>query len=211
MYLTFYGNPAGNHVLVRGASTPARDGLAREGEAGQVSAVRDGKSDNGGCREPTKEAGKLPPPRCRVFVCYSRTNAAWLERLLVHLGPLHKQILVDVWSDKRIRPGDHWRAEIDTALAAASFAVLLVSSDFYNSAFIRDVELPNLLAAADLGGCKVVPLLISASRFPSDPVLSQFQAANRDGRTLAAMTAEDAEQVLAELTAAIEEEIRRLD
>jgi hypothetical protein len=52
-----------------------------------------------------------------------------------------------------------------------------------------------------------MPLLISASRFHSDPVLSQFQAANRDGRTLAAMTAEDAEQVLADLTAAIEEEI----
>ena len=56
-----------------------------------------------------------------------------------------------------------------------------------------------------------MPLLVSASRFPSDPALSRFQAAARDGRTLAAMTAEEAEQVLAYLAAAIEDEIRRLN
>jgi hypothetical protein len=56
-----------------------------------------------------------------------------------------------------------------------------------------------------------MPLLISASRFLSDPDLSRFQAANRDSRTLAAMTADAAEQVLADLAAAIEDEIRRLN
>jgi TIR domain len=176
-----------------------------------ASAVREGKGDDGGWREPMPQVGKHLPHRHRVIVCYSHANTAWLERLVVHLGPLHKDGLVDIWSDKQIRPGDHWRAEIDAALGAARFAVLLVSSDFYNSAFIRDVELPNLLAAADTGGCKVTPLLISASRFLSDPVLSQFQTANPDGRTLAAMNAEAAEQVLADLAATIEEEIRRLN
>ena len=162
-------------------------------------------------QELMREAGKrLPPPRHRVFLCYSRANAAWMERLLVHLGPLHKDNLVDVWSDKRIRPGDDWHAEIDAALAAARFAVLLVSADFYNSVFIRDVELPGLLAASEAGGCKVIPLLVSASRFLSDPALSRFQAVPRDGRTLAAMTAEDAEQVLADLAAAIEDQIRHI-
>ena len=163
-------------------------------------------------QELIREAGKRPPPpRHRVFLCYSHANAAWLKRLLVHLGPLHKDRLLDVWSDERIRPGDNWRAEIDAALAVARFTVLLVSADFYNSVFIRDVELPSLLSAADTGGCKVIPLLVSASRFLSDPGLSRFQAANQDGRTLAAMTTEEAEQVLAGLAAAIEDEIRRLN
>ena len=133
------------------------------------------------------------------------------EAVAGHLGPLHKDNLVDVWSDERIRPGDDWRAEIGAALAAARFAVLLVSADFYNSVFIREVELPGLLAASDAGGCKVVPLLVSASKFPSDPALSRFQTATRDSRTLAAMTAEEAEQALANIAAAIEDEIRHLD
>jgi GTPase SAR1 family protein len=76
-------------------------------------------------QELMREAGKrLPPLRHRVFLCYSRANAAWMKRLLVHLGPLHKDNLVDVWSDERIQPGDDWRAEIDAALAMARFAVL---------------------------------------------------------------------------------------
>jgi hypothetical protein len=159
-----------------------------------------------------REAGKrLPTTRNRVFLCYSHANIVWMERLLVHLGPLRKDNLVDVWSDERIRPGDDWRAEIDAALATARCAVLLVSADFYNSVFIRDIELPGLLAASVSGGCKVIPLLVSASRFHSDPALSRFQAATRDGRTLAAMTAEQAEQVLADLAAALEDEISRLN
>lgn len=163
-------------------------------------------------QELLREAGKRPPPaRHRAFLCYSHANADWLERLLVHLGPLHKDNLVNVWSDERIRPGDNWRVEIDAALGAARFAVLLVSADFYNSAFIGDVELPSLLAAAEIAGCKVIPLLVSASRFLSDPALSRYQAVNRDGRTLAAMTIEEAEQVLANLAATIEDEIRRLN
>jgi TIR domain len=163
-------------------------------------------------QELVREAGKRPPPpRHRVFLCYSHANAAWMERLLVHLGPLHKDNLLDVWSDERIRPGDDWRVQIDTALATARFAVPLVSADFYNSDFIRDVELRDLLEASDVGGCKIMPLLVSASRFHTDPALSRFQAVPRDGRTLAAMTTEEAEQVLADLAAAIEDEIRRLN
>jgi hypothetical protein len=157
-----------------------------------------------GRQELLRESGKYLPTRHRVFICYSRANSAWLDRLLVHLGPLDAD-LVDVWSDKRIRTGDSWRDEIDAALATARVAVLLVSADFYNSAFIREVELPRLLAASSTGGCKVIPVLVSASRFQSDPSLSRFQAAARNGRTLAAMTPEEAEQTLASLAAEIEE------
>jgi TIR domain len=163
-------------------------------------------------KELAREAGKhLPPRRHRLFLCYSHANTSWVERLLVHLGPLHKDGLVDVWSDKRIQPGADWRTEIDAALATARLAVLLVSADFYNSVFIRDVELPTLLESTDADGCKVIPLLVSASRFYTDPVLSRFQAAAGNGRTLAAMTQEDAEQVLADLATAIENEIAHLN
>ena len=158
-------------------------------------------------QELMREAGKyVPASRQHVFICYSHANAAWLERLQVHLGSLNGD-LVDVWSDKQIRPGDDWQGKIDSALAVARVAVLLVSADFYNSAFIREVEVPRLLAASSADGCKVIPVLVSASRFQSDPSLSRFQAATRNGRTLAAMTAEEAEQALASLAVIIEDEI----
>ena len=86
-------------------------------------------------------AGKrLPLPRDQVFLCYSHHDASWLDRLQVHLKPLEREGLVDLWSDRRIEIGDPWRKEIEAALARARVALLLVSGDFIASDFIQEVE-----------------------------------------------------------------------
>jgi len=82
--------------------------------------------------------------RARVFISYSHHDVKWLERLRVHLKPLIRKQVVDLWDDTRISPGMDWRREIDTALSAASVAVLLISADFLASDFIVDNELPVL-------------------------------------------------------------------
>ncbi len=156
-----------------------------------------------------RDAGKRTPlPRSGTFVCYSHQDAAWMKRLQVHLSPLERDKLVSVWSDEKIRPGDDWRAEIDAALATARYAILLVSADFLASSFIREVELPRLLAAAEQGGCRVLPVLVRASAFAQTPELARFQYVNPGGRTLASLPAEDAEQVLNGLALALRNQIR---
>ena len=75
----------------------------------------------------------------------------------VHAGHLR------VWSDLYIPVGGAWRREIDVALTQTRVAVLLVSAAFETSPFIRDVELPALLAAADAGQVVVVAVPVSAS------------------------------------------------
>jgi hypothetical protein len=50
--------------------------------------------------------------RKKVFVSYSHRDSEWLERLQVHLRPLERRGLVELWNDKKIRPGDEWRKEI---------------------------------------------------------------------------------------------------
>jgi hypothetical protein len=149
-------------------------------------------------------AGKRPPVlRDQVFVCYSHNDARWLDRLLIHLSPLERRGILDVWSDRRIEPGDVWEIEILTALDRARFAVLLISADFMASSFIQDVELPRLLAAAEHGGCRVLPVLVGASSFRDTPSLSCFQHVNPGGVTLKSMSEEDADQVLANLTSSV--------
>ncbi|MCM3883112.1 TIR domain-containing protein [Frankia sp. R82] len=144
------------------------------------------------------EVGKrLPTPRDHAFVCYSHADTGWQERLLMHLDPLERMGVIDVWSDKRIEIGANWEDEITYALDRARFAILLISADFLASDFIRRVELPALLTAAEGGGCRVVPILVRASAFSQTPELSRFQHANPGGKTLASLSEEEAEQVLA--------------
>jgi hypothetical protein len=49
-----------------------------------------------------------------VFICYSHKDQEYLDRLLIHLKPLEKEGLIDVWADTRLRAGDKWRAEIQS-------------------------------------------------------------------------------------------------
>src|SRR5262249_44314185 len=50
-----------------------------------------------------------------VFVSYCHEDDAWLTRLKVHLRPLIRQGVVDVWDDTRISPGLTWQEEITNA------------------------------------------------------------------------------------------------
>ena len=70
-----------------------------------------------------------------VFISYSHADRKWLERLQVHLRPLIRDSIADIWDDTRIKPGDSWQLEIRKALESASVAVLLISADFLASEF----------------------------------------------------------------------------
>jgi len=84
------------------------------------------------------------------FLSYARRDAADVERFRSVLEPLLKssaKFQFGEWMDQeKILPGEHWRAEIDRALARSRFGLLLVSPEFLASAFIAAKELPALLA-----------------------------------------------------------------
>lgn len=126
--------------------------------------------------------------RNNVFISYSHADKQWLERLKVHLKPLERQGVIDLWSDEKIHAGSNWKEEIKKALKEAVVAVLLISADFLASDFIDKDELPPLLAAAKKEDTVILPVIIGHSSFTENESLSLYQAVNSPDKPLEGMT-----------------------
>lgn len=143
----------------------------------------------------------------KVFVSYSHEDAEYLERLLVHLRPLEVAGLIDPWVDTQLKAGDRWKMEIETALEAASVAILLVSADFLASDFVVKNELPPILAQAEKGGTRIIPLIIKPCRFARDTNLSCFQSHNSPNKPLSSLVDFERENCFDSLAAILEDSI----
>ncbi len=151
------------------------------------------------------EVEKNPP---KAFVSYSHADKESLSRLQVHLKPLERAGLVDVWADTRIKAGQKWKEQIAEALNNAAIAILLISADFLASDFIVDDELPPLLAAAEERGTTILPVILKPCRFERDDSLSRFQAINAPSEPLLKLDEIDQEEIYHRVAERIEREIR---
>ena len=146
-----------------------------------------------------------------VFVSYCHADAAWLDRVKIHLRPLVRQTGIDLWDDSRIAPGQTWQEEISKALARARVAILLVSADFLASDFVVNNELPPLLHQAARGGLLIVPLIVSHCLFREHEELARYQCVNNPDRPLSDMSVGDAEATLVALGRSVDQYFRLLD
>lgn len=159
-----------------------------------------------------KAAQKIETKRSSVYICYSHEDREWLDRLRTHLNVLRLEYpTLDFWDDTRLEPGADWKEGIRTALASANVAVILVSASFLASNFIREEELPQLLASANERGTRVLLLLVSPSPFEDVEGLSRFQTVNPSDKTLSEMTTAEQERTFMRLTKQIAGVLKRVE
>ncbi|MGN6257338.1 MAG: TIR domain-containing protein [Solirubrobacterales bacterium] len=147
----------------------------------------------------------------RLFISYSHQDRKVLDRLMVHLRPLEREGLVDVWNDTRIEAGAHWKEEVEKALGHARAAILLVSADFLASDFIVDNELPPLLRNAERKGTKIIPVIVKPCRYTRDEALRHLQAINDPAHSLMSLPEVEQEHLLDSIAAAVEGAMRPLE
>jgi len=188
-----------------------------------LDAERGNKQDSGAAAE---EKPMLQPNVPRpVFISYAREDnrdpdpkKRWLDRLRTHLKPLEFDGQLTICSDQEIAIGDDWREHIQTHLDGARAAVLLISSNFMASEFIRNSELPVLLRRAKEQGTRILPVLVGPSRFdkanfkypdpntgPEEFTLASLQAAGSPDKTLIEMNEGEQERVLLAVANRIEQ------
>lgn len=152
-----------------------------------------------------------PPPSSRrtVFISYAHGDGArWMQDLQEQLQGLPDPDALDVWSDERIKTGDSWRSEIETAIGQAKCAVLVFTPKFLTSKFIKDVELPMLIQRHQSDGLKLFPLLGKACVWAHHPELNwiQISGANQSLEELAVLGQHTSK--LVEITTEIEQLMR---
>jgi len=125
-----------------------------------------------------------PAERDKIFISYSHKDREWLKRLQIHLRPFFQQDDICAWDDGQIQPGTKWFEEIDSALARACVAVLLVTPDFLVSNFIQQVEWPRLKVVAENEGLQILWLAVRSSGV-TETDISHYQALNNPAEPLA--------------------------
>jgi hypothetical protein len=131
----------------------------------------------------------------KIFVSYSHKDKIYLDRLKTHLQVLSYEIDFEIWDDTKINTSDKWKETIERELNSASIAILLVSTDFLASEFIRNNELPQLLKSADDQGTKICSIIVQPCRFSQTKSIAQFQAANDPSEALSLCTVPRQEQI----------------
>lgn len=142
-----------------------------------------------------------------VFISYSHMDLAFLQRLQIHLKPLEKNSIIDLWDDTKIAAGTKWKHQIEEALQRARIAILLISADFLASDFIVENELPPILKNAEEKGTTILPVIVKPSRFLRDRNLSQFQAINDPNKPIQALPESEQEKIYARIAERIEQEL----
>ena len=130
----------------------------------------------------------------RIFISYAHANAIWLRRtvrdrtgveeanprdlLSYWKNGLRRDGAVEFWYDREedegLRGGDHWRKRIFEEIDRADIGVLLITQELVQSAFIRDEELPRMVARAERREMDLVPVLVEPALW-EELELANFQ------------------------------------
>jgi len=144
----------------------------------------------------------MPEPAKHIFLSYAHEDEQW-KNLVLDALKAHGEMPEDqlgVWVDTdSIRAGDDWNKRIKQALDDASIALLLLTTKFLTSQYIRDVELSRLIERRKEEGLTVIPIPIFDCPWSSWPSLKEGQMRPDPKRPLGEMTEGERARVLTDL------------
>jgi hypothetical protein len=93
----------------------------------------------------------------RIFVSYAREDEEERKGLSSHLNNIPN---VTIWDDRAIPSGSEWNNEIIREIEQADIILLLISTSFLNSEYVKNVEIMRALKRHEEGSSVVIPVLL---------------------------------------------------
>ena len=121
----------------------------------------------------------MPTPT-KLFVSYCHRDEVLREALDVHLAPLKRERVIEVWHDRMIVVGESWEESIEEKLRSADLFLFLVSPDFIASDYCYGKELTFALEQHRQGAALVLPIVVRPVDW-KHTALGQIQALPKDG------------------------------
>ncbi|MBK8043642.1 MAG: toll/interleukin-1 receptor domain-containing protein [Haliscomenobacter sp.] len=133
---------------------------------------------------PREEAApKRPGRKLNVFVSYSHQDEDFKNALDIHLSALKRSDRIAVWSDRSIRAGTEWDAEIKRQLEEADLILLLISAHFMASDYIWKTELTRAMERHDRREAVIVPVFIKSCDWHGAP-FGKLQGLPKDAKPI---------------------------
>ena len=123
----------------------------------------------------------------RIFMAYSRKDAAYLNEIRTALIPLERRGDIKLWYDGAIVAGQTWDNTIKENLHTADIVLLLLSSDSLASDYFYEQEVANALVRHHKGESKVVPIIVRDCLW-EETQLAHLQALPQDAKPIVAWT-----------------------
>ena len=159
---------------------------------------------------PQEDISMLSAPN--IFISYSHQDEPFKNELVTMLGSLQRRNVIDAWHDRRIKPGEEWYPTIQKAMNESDIALFLISPDFLASGFISKHEVPPLLERRIEDGMLVVPIIVRACMWDSEPVIKDLQALPQNAQPVIEFSKEngDRDKVWKSIASFLKDEAEKL-
>ena len=117
----------------------------------------------------------------KIFISYSHKDEEWKDRVVKHLQVFQLEGFCRTWDDRQIQVGATWEKEITDQLQSAHAAILLITTDFLISDFIRNKEVPLILERWGKNEIIVFPVIVKPCSWQAIDWLKQMQVFPKDG------------------------------
>lgn len=94
-----------------------------------------------------------------IFIAFANEDRDVRDKLIRQMNLVKDRYAWNIWSAKEIKAGEYWDEEIRQRLQASEVIILLLSTDFFNSDYIIQKELPEVVEKHKKGNCQIIPVI----------------------------------------------------